>query len=1365
MAAPDHSAYVFFVLSISIIVMAVGELVVTSDPWVDIHQSTTITCFVVMAQALDLNWQKGPLGGTGDATRAIVLYHTTSSDRVIWNSTVDRTHFIFDETRDDFPLTIISVTLEDEGRYWCKVTDDVTFSLSSKHTDTRIRVPPTTMTITYQGNSYSNGDSIPVLAADSQQFTCIVPGIKPAANFTWMLEGAELMQTRSQVDNENQGDSRLVDSADTEAVSIAESPGTLALSCGATNRQDGLSDVEMTVTVTLQVKVPPRASSITLSDSTGSLDPDTTITVEQGVTYTLTCVVRGTRPSVTIKWYIRDQLQKTDGPDSPPIGDELVDTTSDWSFIPTRPYHDGMVKCSASTAETPAGQSAPSVSITLKVNGPPDNARITAETSPMTENEPVDLTCTADNGYPNDWSLAWFNGDIPLTNPGTAPSPQDTRFTFSSTLTFTPGRRDNGGSIICKAVRGAVTAAEGTFGPLDVRFCARSTRIEQCPMKVQQGSELALICSSESSSPATSLSWFKNKVEASDQVTSVVRDGDFNGLVTEQTYLQQFTSKVDNGAMLTCCVAGPCDDRDLCSAPCTLNVEYPPEFLRQTTPDVVVDEGQDVTLSCAADANPKPPDFITWERVGYSQPLSSVYADGVSNVTLTGLTRDQAGRYRCIGNNGIPPVVPSSGVVVRVHYQVFFRDEDDLTVGAKDGATALLKCTAMGNPLPVTQWRSATEEITNQTQPGKLTVTHTTISGDDVEGYRVVSTLEIAGVVGASDYGVYTCQSGNGIGRVVTLAIELNDRVKPQPPTGVTIDRGQIKATSVKITWTPGNDGGETQWFHVNHRKVATSVEFDPDKRSKRIDGAFEYLLERLSPFSLYEIEVYAVNVNGVSRSVKRNVTTLPLNPAEMGIAVTFRQATGAMSLEKIPENNDGCLQLEFRLNGQEEWYSYGGCQETDRELMLGEVRSRFCQGSLCSEPSQADVDASRGDVGLIAGIIILILVLLVVVVVLLVVTFHRRRFNGMDKQSLVTKKKRKPEMEYQELDIPMQIVSVPPVAKRPEPVPPTYDEVPEVDIAMAVPRDRVNIMKPLGEGAFGRVLLGRVRSIIRRGVVTDVAIKTLKDGAGPTQKDDLLRELDLMKSLPTHNNVVKLLGFCIETEPIYIIVEFLSKGNLKDLLTESRGKGKAKLQVYGNLHGSSKNLTSRDLIAMGRDVADGMAFLSEQECIHRDLAARNILVSKDMVCKVADFGLARDVKNDRVYHRKSETPLPIRWMALESIFDDLYTTKSDIWSFGILLWEIVTLGARPYPSMSAKTVVNDIEIGYRMPRPEHCQDELYQMMLNCWSDDPDDRLPFNKLSTKLGKLLETASDYICLSDYQETLYEVTMPSTSDEKI
>ena len=109
---------------------------------------------------------------------------------------------------------------------------------------------------------------------------------------------------------------------------------------------------------------------------------------------------------------------------------------------------------------------------------------------------------------------------------------------------------------------------------------------------------------------------------------------------------------------------------------------------------------------------------------------------------------------------------------------MFFRDEDDLTVGAKDGATALLRCTAMGNPLPVTQWRSATEEITNQTQPGKLTVTHTTISGDDVEGYRVVSTLEITGVVGASDYGVYTCQSGNGIGRVVTLAIELNDRGK-----------------------------------------------------------------------------------------------------------------------------------------------------------------------------------------------------------------------------------------------------------------------------------------------------------------------------------------------------------------------------------------------------------------------------------------------------------------------------------------------------------------------------------------------------------------------------------------------------------
>ncbi len=710
-------------------------------------------------------------------------------------------HFTFDETAPGFPLTIKSVTFGDEGKKRCQINvRGVGYEDGSS--DLQIRVPPATMTINYQGITYNNGASIPVLPGGDRQFTCNVPAIKPAANFTWTLEGATLIQTGAQEDIENQDDSRLVDSSDTEAVTIDKSPGTQTLSCGATNRQDGLTDAEMAVTVTVQVRVPPSTSSMFLSDSTGPLVPDSTVTVNQGNEFTFMCVVRGTRPSVTITWLLQEEVQETKDPD-PPVGDELVDTTAEWLFIPRRNDHGRTVKCSASTAETVG--SVPAVSVTLQVNGPPD-APIIAGNTQMMENVPVELTCTAEEGYPNEWILAWYNGDTPLSNPATTPTSSGARFSFSSTLTFTPARQDNGEKIICRAERGAVTSAEGILGPLDVQ------------------------------------------------------------------------------------------------------------------------------------------------------------------------------------------------------YETFIVNKEDLTVGARDGAAALLRCTAMGNPIPTTQWRSeALGQITNQTQPGKFTVTHTTFSGDDVDGYGVASTLEITEVVGTSDYGVYTCQSSNGIGMVVLLNIELNGRVMPQPPTSVTIDHGQITATSVKVVWTPGNDGGETQWFHVNHREVATSVDFDPDKRSKRIDDvSTEYLLERLSPVSLYEIEVYAMNVNGVSKSVKRNATTLPLNPVEMGIGVTLRQATGAISVEKISQNDNGCLQLEFRLNEQDEWYNYGGCQETNAELMLQEVRSRFCQDSLCSEPSRADVDASRGDVGLIAGIVILILILLVVVVVFLIFKVHRRRVNMRGKSCML---------------------------------------------------------------------------------------------------------------------------------------------------------------------------------------------------------------------------------------------------------------------------------------------------------------------------------------------------------------------------
>ncbi|XP_038064949.1 fibroblast growth factor receptor 1-like [Patiria miniata] len=313
-----------------------------------------------------------------------------------------------------------------------------------------------------------------------------------------------------------------------------------------------------------------------------------------------------------------------------------------------------------------------------------------------------------------------------------------------------------------------------------------------------------------------------------------------------------------------------------------------------------------------------------------------------------------------------------------------------------------------------------------------------------------------------------------------------------------------------------------------------------------------------------------------------------------------------------------------------------------------------------------------------------------------------------------------------------------------------------------AFPRDQLKIIKELGHGAFGQVLLAEASGMTQGSKVTLVAVKTLKDGAGNSEKADLMRELDLMKKLPDHCNVVRLLGFCVEEDPPYIIVEYQSRGNLKDLLKDSRSKGR---RVYGNLHGISKSLTSKDLMKFAKDVADGMAFISSQRCIHRDLAARNVLVAEDMTCKVADFGLARDVMNIRVYERRSQGPLPMRWMAFESILDDVYTTESDVWSYGVLLWEIVTLGARPYPAMTAKIMVNELQSGYRMPKPLHCQEELYVMMLRCWYEDPDSRPTFKMISKELDKLITKEKEYISLDDFEESIYEVALKDDAGEKV
>ncbi|XP_036821910.1 ephrin type-B receptor 1 isoform X3 [Oncorhynchus mykiss] len=284
-----------------------------------------------------------------------------------------------------------------------------------------------------------------------------------------------------------------------------------------------------------------------------------------------------------------------------------------------------------------------------------------------------------------------------------------------------------------------------------------------------------------------------------------------------------------------------------------------------------------------------------------------------------------------------------------------------------------------------------------------------------------------------------------------------------------------------------------------------------------------------------------------------------------------------------------------------------------------------------------------------------------------------------------------------------------------------TYEDPNEAvrEFAKEIDVSTVKIEEVIGAGEFGEVYKGRLKLPGKREIY--VAIKTLKAGYVEKQRRDFLSEASIMGQFD-HPNIIRLEGVVTKSRPVMIVTEFMENGALDSFLRQNDGQ-----------------FTVIQLVGMMRGISAGMKYLSEMNYVHRDLAARNILVNSNLVCKVSDFGLSRylqDDTSDPSYTSSLGGKIPVRWTAPEAIAYRKFTSASDVWSYGIVMWEVMSFGERPYWDMSNQDVINAIEQDYRLPSPMDCPSALHQLMLDCWQKDRNARPRFTDIVNTLDKMI-----------------------------
>ncbi|KAI3354022.1 hypothetical protein L3Q82_018584 [Scortum barcoo] len=781
----------------------------------------------------------------------------------------------------------------------------------------------------------------------------------------------------------------------------------------------------------------------------------------------------------------------------------------------------------------------------------------------------------------------------------------------------------------------------------------------------------------------------------------------------------------------------------------------------ESSPATVISSlGKPVKLHCTlkgtGSEEEDPPDVL-WQRDG--EPLQyadtnqfQVHTGGnswtiKSTLSIGKVQLPDMGSYRCVVQSGDQQTFSEQGAIQLEGLPHFSVEPQHMSVVAN--VSLSLRCVAHGPPDPVSViWLQDGAPLNSLTDLVALSP----------------STLNLTGLNRTS---TFSCEAHNRKG----VATSGSGTITVLPSQPQNLRAVEINQTSLRLSWQPGF-GGDYPLIRcsVQAKHLEEPFAAGPDKmihnQNVNIPPA-THLVRDLEPHSLYAVRVACHSSQGPSEWSPwvelRTKEGVPDN-APINMTAVLNGTEVLMTWEEPPGKLNGKLQgymVEYSTPAAQQFVMDTGLDtelSINLSLPLSNVSYRVCAYTGAGQgpwtPTQTLTLTTPGSssppafswhwwyvVMAIAGAVSIAVLMAVYVAKL---RRARRRASGaeafepmMESGELVVRYRARRTYSRRTTEATLNSLGI-------------SDELKQKLQDVMVDRHKLTLGKTLGEGEFGSVMEGL---LTQEESILKVAVKTMKIAiCTRSEMEDFLREAACMKEFD-HANVMRLLGVCLQTvesegypSPV-VILPYMKHGDLHSYL------------LYSRLGDCPVYLPSQMLVKFMTDIARGMEYLSSKNFIHRDLAARNCMLNENMNVCVADFGLSKKIYNGDYYRQGRISKMPVKWIAIESLADRVYTTKSDVWSFGVTMWEIATRGQTPYPGVENSEIYDYLRQGNRLKQPPDCLDCIYTLMFSCWLLSPKDRPSFESLRCELEKALEDLPDP---HDPDEILY-VNMDESSME--